>query len=100
MSIEGYFNQHGEPVITLDLLSNSIEILIDTGFAGSLIIPETLAKDLVLTFEGVEEFYRATGEMFTAPAYSIAVDWFGERSIPPIAISAEIKEALLGTRML
>lgn len=100
MTIEGYFNENGEPVITLDLLSTSIEILIDTGFAGSLIVPKTRANDLALTFEGVEEFYTATGEMFTAPAYSITVGWFGERLIAPIAISAEIREALLGTRML
>lgn len=36
MTIQGYFNQNDEPVITLDLISTSIEVLIDTGFAGGL----------------------------------------------------------------
>jgi hypothetical protein len=40
MRIEGYFNQNDEPVILLDLISASIEVLVDKGFAGSLIIPQ------------------------------------------------------------
>ena len=38
--------------------------------------------------------------MFTAPSYSVFVNWFGESLKTPIAVSAEISEALLGSRML
>jgi predicted aspartyl protease len=65
---EGYFNQNDEPVVNLDLISASVEALIDTGFFGSLIVTRMMASDLDLQFEGVEEFYTVTGEMFTAPS--------------------------------
>jgi predicted aspartyl protease len=38
--------------------------------------------------------------MFTAPSYFTKIRWFGEEAKMPIAISDEISEALLGTRML
>ena len=48
MRIHGYFNENDEPALTLDLISKSIEVLIDTGFAGSLVVPQNLSDDLVL----------------------------------------------------
>ena len=36
MHIEGYFNEHNEPCLSVDLGSGAIEVLIDTGFSGSL----------------------------------------------------------------
>lgn len=100
MTIDGHFNEYDEPTLTLDLLSISLQVLIDTGFAGSLIVPQMLANNLTLHFEGLEEFYTVTGEMFTAPSYSVLVNWFGERLKVPIAVSTDIREALLGSRML
>ena len=100
MHIEGYFNEHDEPCLSFDLGSGAIDVLIDTGFSGSLIIPQTVANDLTLNFEGVEEFYTATGQMFLAPAFTVAINWFGERLKAPIAVSADVREALLGGQML
>lgn len=100
MTIEGYFNDNDEPVINLDLISTSIEVLIDTGFAGGLIVPETLAIGLNLHFEGVDQFITATGQDFYAPAYTVAINWLGQRLEMPIAVSAEVREALLGGQML
>lgn len=39
MRIDGYFNTNDEPAIQLDLGAGAIEILVDTGFAGNLILP-------------------------------------------------------------
>ncbi|HMG74326.1 MAG TPA: hypothetical protein VK582_12560 [Pyrinomonadaceae bacterium] len=79
MRVDGYFNTNDEPAIKLDLISSSIEVLIDTGFAGSLIIPDHLSTGLELHFEGFEEFYTATGHVFVAPAYSLEANWLGQR---------------------
>ena len=100
MRIDGYFNTNDEPAINLHLILSSIEVLIDTGFAGSLIIPEHLSTGLVLHFEGFEEFYTVTGHVFVAPAYSLEVDWLGQRVKVPVAVSPDVKEALLGSQML
>ena len=67
MHIEGYFNEHDEPCLSVDLGSGAIEVLIDTGFSGSLIIPQTVANDLALNFEGVEEFYRRLDKCSSRP---------------------------------
>lgn len=100
MRLDGYFNANDEPALKLDLISSSIEVLIDTGFAGSLIIPDHEAGNLVLHFEGFEEFYTVTGDVFVAPAYAIEINWLGEHIKVPVAISAQVREALLGNQML
>jgi predicted aspartyl protease len=47
MQIDGYFNAHDEPVIRLDVGSQSIEVLLDTGFGGGLIIPSHVANQII-----------------------------------------------------
>jgi predicted aspartyl protease len=85
--IEGYFNANDEPAIKLDLISSTLEVLIDTGFAGSLIIPEPLSVTVELQFEGFNEFLTATGELLVARAYSTQVSWLGQRIKVPVAVS-------------
>jgi len=51
MLIDGYFNANDEPAIKLDLFSFTIEFLVDTGFAGGLIIPEQLSAGLDFTLK-------------------------------------------------
>lgn len=38
MQIDGYFNVSDEPVIEVDVGSFLMEVLVDTGFNGSLIV--------------------------------------------------------------
>ena len=54
MRVHGYFNENDEPALKLNLISKSIEVLIDTGFAGSLVVPQTLSngRDGVSTGSG------------------------------------------------
>ena len=100
MRIDGYFNANDEPAITLNLISSSLEVLVDTGFAGSLILPAHLSTGLALQFRGFDEFFTVTGDLLVAPAYSAEVNWLGRRVKVPVAISPDVKEALLGSQML
>ena len=100
MEIVGYFNERNEPVIKLDLGGLDIEVLVDTGFDGSLIVPTKLAEGLDLKFEGPEEFLSVTGEIVSAFAHSMEIDWLGKRIRIPVATSPEVNEALLGGRLL
>lgn len=101
MQIDGYFNARDEPVITLDVGLSHIEVLVDTGFNGSLIVPGQLAKGLDLKFErGFEEFYSVTGDMFLATPCSMEISWLGQEIRVPVATSEEVNEALLGSHML
>ena len=100
MQLNGYFNERNEPVVTLKLGSLSIEVLVDTGFGGSLIIPGNIAHQLNLKFEGPEEFQSVTGEIFLADAYSIRMDWLGRSIRVPVATSKAVNLSLLGSHML
>jgi clan AA aspartic protease len=100
MQVDGYFNARDEPVIRLGVGSLSIEVLVDTGFDGSLLIPSHIANQLDLTFEGSEGFQSVTGEPFLADAYSIEIDWLGTRITVPLATCREVGEAILGGHML
>ena len=81
MQIDGYFNLNDEPVIELAVGSSRLEVLVDTGFNGSLIIPSQIGNRLDLKFEGPEEFQSVTGEVFLADAYSVEVEWIGNEAI-------------------
>lgn len=100
MQIDGYFNLNDEPVVELDVGSSRIEVLVDTGFNGSLIVPSQIANRLALKFEGPEEFQSVTGEVFLADAFSVEVDWIGKRIRVAVAASKDVNEAILGGHML
>ncbi len=100
MQIDGYFNLNNEPVVELDLGSSRIEVLVDTGFNGSLIVPSKIANRLDLKFEGPEEFQTANVEMVLADAGSVEVNWLGDVIRVAIAAHKDFKEALLGGHML
>ena len=102
MQIDGHFNVSDEPVIEIDLGSSHIEVLVDTGFNGSLIIPTHKFNQLrpIFKFEGPEEFHSVTGEMFLADAYSTEIDWLGKRTRVAVATCREVDEAILGSYLL
>ncbi len=100
MQIYGHFNRSDEPVVELGIGSSRLELLVDTGFNGSLIIPSQIANRLDLRFEGSEGFQTVTGEGFLADTYSVEVDWFGGRIRVAVAASRHVNEAILGAHML
>jgi clan AA aspartic protease len=101
MQIDGYFNVRDEPVITLDVGLSHIEVLVDTGFNGGLIIPDQMAEGLDIKYDrGLEELYSVTGEMFLASGCSMEIGWLGQRIRVPVATSAQVSEAILGGQML
>jgi clan AA aspartic protease len=98
--MDGYFNLSDEPVVELDVGSSRLEFLVDTGFNGSLIVPSQIANRLDLRFEGPEEFQSVTGEAFLADAYSVEVDWLGQKVRVAVAASKHVKESIPGGHML
>ena len=100
MHMQGCFNSNNEPVVRLDVGSLSVEVLIDTGFDGSLIIPGTVADNMNLRFEAHQDFLSVTGEPFFASACSTEIYWLGRRIRVAVARCGEVSEALLGSHML
>ncbi len=98
--MDGYFNSRNEPVVRLDVGSVSVEVLVDTGFDGSLIVPAEVADNMALKFEAHQDFLSVTGAMFFASTCWTEVDWLGKRIRVAIARCGEVSEALLGSHML
>jgi len=100
MQINGYFNIRNEPVVRTQLDSIDVEMLVDTGFDGGLIIPSQIVDQLKPRFEGIDELQSVTGEKIFAEAYSIEIGWLGTVIRVPIVVSSKINEAILGSQML
>jgi len=101
VQIDGYFNTRNDPVIKLDVGSSKVEFLVDTGFNGGLIFPNQVAERLDISYDrGLEEFSSVTGTVFLASGCSMMITWFGQAIRVPVAASAEVNEAILGSKML
>jgi clan AA aspartic protease len=98
--MDGYFNSRNEPVIKLDVGSLSVEVLVDTGFDGSLIVPAEVADNMDLKFEAHQDFLSVTGAAFFASSCSTEVDWLGKKTRVAVARCGEVGEAILGSHML
>lgn len=98
--MDGYFNSYNEPVVRLDIGSLSVEVLVDTGFSGSLIIPGKVADNLDLKFVAHEDFLSVTGAPIFASACSTEIDWLGRSIRVAVARCGEVSEALLRNQML
>jgi clan AA aspartic protease len=98
--MDGYFNIRNEPVVRLDVGSLSVEVLVDTGFDGSLIFPAEVADNMDLNFEAHQDFASVTGATFFASACATDIDWLGRRFRVAVARCGEVSEALLGSHML
>jgi len=100
MNMDGYFNLRNEPVVRLHVGSLSIEMLVDTGFDGSLIVPAELADNMDLKFEAHQDFLSVTGETFFASTCSTEIDCLGKRTKVAVARCGKLDEAILGSHML
>ena len=59
MQIDGYFNASNEPSVKLAAGSLTLELLVDTGFDGTLIVPGQIANHLALRYEGLQDLSRS-----------------------------------------
>lgn len=71
----------------LDVGSLSVEVLIDTGFSGSLIIPGKVADNMDLKFEAHEEFLSATGAPILLPLARLKLTGLAEGSESPLHVA-------------
>lgn len=69
MELDGYFNATGEPAIQLDLGLGKVEILIDTGFAGWLIVRR-------LALRLISRMPLKASRVFLLPPVKLLRPWF------------------------
>ena len=101
--ITGKFNQHLEAVVAIDVeggdgVSHSLEVALDTGFTGYLVLPQGIISRLGLRYRGRRSIILADGERSTINSYASAVTWHGLRR--DVIIFESRSESLLGTALL
>jgi clan AA aspartic protease len=100
MEIKGWFDD-GKPMIDiyLDNSENPINVLVDTGFNGELMLKKEKIKELSLTFIGDDEYMTASGDIVPTTVHIGFIRWFGRtRKIAVLATAG--KANLIGMELL
>ena len=99
----GNVSAQQQALITIDVLdrvgrSQPLEVVVDTGFTGSLTLPTAVIGRLDLPSAGGRTFELANGESFDFDVYDGWVLWHGRRS-RVVVLQAE-STPLLGVELL
>ena len=103
--IFGRIDEYGRALLDLSLratpssASQVMEVWVDTGFTGDLVLPESLVNQLGLAQSAIIETVLADGSQSELVTYSCAVDWFGETYVIEV-IANQGHVPLLGVGLL
>ena len=101
--ITGSVSQELEALIAVDVedsngASHSLEVVVDTGFTGYLVLPQAVISRLGLRFSGRRSVILASGEQSTVDAYGGIVSWHGRRR--NVIVLESSSESLIGMSLL
>lgn len=95
--MKGFF-KYGFPMVELIVNGKKVELLLDTGFNGHLMLPEKLIRKLNLEKIGSSDYTTASGEGRETEVYKARIIFFDEEIEVPI-LSTESEFALAGIEM-
>lgn len=100
MEIKGYFDE-GKPMINIYLegSEDSIDVLVDTGFNGELMLTKEKIKQLSLVFIGDDEYMTASGDVVPTTVHMGFIKWFS-RTRKIAILSTSGKSNLIGMELL
>ena len=103
--MNGKVDSFGRALVTVALrpsdaaAAHEIQVWIDTGFNGDLVLPQQLIDDLALPNSGTVKAILADGSEVTLQRYVCLIDWFGgQRDLEVVANEGEFP--LLGVGLL
>ena len=101
--MSGSVSQNLEALTALDIedgngASHSLEVVLDTGFTGYLVLPQGLIRQLGLKYSGRRSIIVASGEQSAVDAYTAIVFWHGRRR--NVIVLESSSESLLGMSLL
>lgn len=103
--INGTVNERREAILAVQFYAADgaplpvLEMLVDTGFDGSLMIPKEFADRFGLPVKGQEYYYAANDTEMKFSRTTLKIEWLGQRFDIP-ALIAPNDYALIGTEML
>lgn len=102
--IRGRVNAKLSPVIRLRVIGpvsneqSEIDVIVDTGFNGGLMLPRSAIRDLELAERGFVTGILATGKTVTTKAYGAIVEW--NREYRFVEVLPTEGDPLFGTKLL
>ncbi len=102
--ISGFINSRREPFVRIQLLSKgnqaySHSAVIDTGFNGDLMIPDSLIVQCEWQWVGNEVYENASGDIVRENAFLGQIIWMGQPK-RVYAMGSGVSDILIGTRLL
>ena len=100
MEIDGYF-EGADPFIDVffEQSSEPVQVLVDTGFSGELMLQKERIDSLGLSQIGEDTYTTASGAEVETTIHIGCLRWFGETKRVPV-LATEGKTSLLGMAML
>lgn len=84
----------GNPFVVLDIENNKVEVMIDTGFNGEIMLPETIIGKLNLKQIGISDYTTASGDAQFTKVYIAKVKLFEkEKEVAVLSTSADFSLA-------
>lgn len=81
--MKGFF-RFGSPIIELSIEGRKIETLLDTGFNGHIMLPESVIRELALDQIGVSDYLTASGDNKLTKVYKGKLIFLNEKIEVPI----------------
>ncbi|MFW5692684.1 MAG: hypothetical protein ACOCWL_00570 [Thermoguttaceae bacterium] len=81
----GYVDLRGRAMVRVSIrpsntaAAHELEVWIDTGFNGDLVLPQEQIDHLALPLSGTVKALLADGSEIVLETFACAIDWFGER---------------------
>ena len=103
--MKGTVDDSGRAILPVEILCGKhpvgvqVDVWIDTGFTGDLVLPQSLIEDLKLEVTGSIDGVLADGSQVELSTYHCQLNWFGRvRDLEVIANSGQTP--LLGVGLL
>ena len=103
--MNGHVDSYGRALVSVSVRPSDVEaarviqVWIDTGFNGDLVLPQQQIDDLALPLSGTVKAILADGSEVALKRYACLIDWFGdERDLEVVANDGE--SPLLGVGLL
>jgi len=97
--IRGYVNTDDEAVVEVEIIgAGPIEAVIDTGFSGFLVLPQTHPYSSVLPVVASETYDVAGGQQVTFDVALGQIRWMGQAMLVEMLLSPAT-EVLVGTQV-
>jgi clan AA aspartic protease len=83
--MNGHVDDYGRALVTVSIRPSAaadrqdVEVWIDTGFDGDLVLPQKQIEDLSLSHSGTIKAILADGSEVALNRYLCQIDWFGDK---------------------